>query len=336
MAQREGSTEERTVRVEEAGKNGSNGRNGHLVAEGAPTGENAVERSLEDFIARANSTFIDADGWDLGEEARQKEAAEHALAEAERLKRALADAESVRGELARAREELARAREEAARLEKARDKAEAQVKNVAASANVKVERTEVVARAAVEPPPPAKRNYGLAIGMFVVGGALSFGIVKITGGGGDGNKAAPAVTQPATVGSEKQEQPEPQKVEPQKVEKFEKVEQVTPPPTDPAQPPTTDTQVTAPPTDPAQPPTTDTQATKDPGAPVVEPIKTDEPKKQPVKDPAAEKPTQPKGGIQDPFAETPPPPKKAPPKKKPPVKKKPADSKPKGGIVDPF
>jgi len=26
-------------------------------------GENSVERSLEDFIARANSTFLDGDGW---------------------------------------------------------------------------------------------------------------------------------------------------------------------------------------------------------------------------------------------------------------------------------
>jgi hypothetical protein len=30
--------------------------------------DNSVERSLEDFIARANATFLEADGWDLSEE----------------------------------------------------------------------------------------------------------------------------------------------------------------------------------------------------------------------------------------------------------------------------
>src|SRR3990172_5069982 len=69
MAQREEDNDtERVVRLdpEEAGKNGSaNGKNGKppFPAAGPQTGESAVERSLEDFIARANSSLLDMDGW---------------------------------------------------------------------------------------------------------------------------------------------------------------------------------------------------------------------------------------------------------------------------------
>jgi hypothetical protein len=38
-------------------------------------GENSVEKSLEDFIARANSMFLDADGWNLGAEEKLEAAA---------------------------------------------------------------------------------------------------------------------------------------------------------------------------------------------------------------------------------------------------------------------
>ena len=53
-----------------AGKNGA-GRNGATpqAAEAPPQRtENSVERSLEEFIARANSTFLEMDGWGLEEE----------------------------------------------------------------------------------------------------------------------------------------------------------------------------------------------------------------------------------------------------------------------------
>ena len=54
-----------------AGKNGAgkNGKQPQQPAEPAPTRtENSVERSLEEFIARANSTFLEMDGWGLEEE----------------------------------------------------------------------------------------------------------------------------------------------------------------------------------------------------------------------------------------------------------------------------
>ena len=64
-----GSDGERNSGKHDASENGVNGKNGKHMNVETPAGENSVERSLEDFIARANSTFTDAeDGWDLSEE----------------------------------------------------------------------------------------------------------------------------------------------------------------------------------------------------------------------------------------------------------------------------
>ena len=76
---------ERVVRVDsndqEAGKNGA-GKNGkqQTTAEATPAPvskegrtEHSVERSLEEFIARANSTFVAVDGWGLEEEEAEQQ-----------------------------------------------------------------------------------------------------------------------------------------------------------------------------------------------------------------------------------------------------------------------
>src|SRR4051812_2717940 len=86
-----------------AHRNGSSNGNGRsrrtsqlmAAASALPT----VESSLEDFIARANSTAVDVGGWGLGEEQLRLE-----RAEAERLAREAEDA--------RLREVEARARAE--------------------------------------------------------------------------------------------------------------------------------------------------------------------------------------------------------------------------------
>src|SRR6266540_2401152 len=63
--------------------NGANGKNGKHMNVETPGGENSVERSLEDFIARANSTFVDGeDGWDLSEEKKPEPVAAAAPAAA--------------------------------------------------------------------------------------------------------------------------------------------------------------------------------------------------------------------------------------------------------------
>ena len=120
-AVRQDMSEEQSTGKNGAGKNASASPQ---QAEPAPTRtENSVERSLEEFIARANSTFVEMDGWGLEEEraaeerrlAAQKAAAEQALkAEAARAEAAHSQLQRVEQELARTRAELTRSRTESA------------------------------------------------------------------------------------------------------------------------------------------------------------------------------------------------------------------------------
>lgn len=307
------------------------GNGAHLLIESTTGshGENSVEKSLEDFIARANSMFLDGDGWDLGAE-------DHA---------ATAPAAELKGDLApRARTEEVPALSTPRAMSPIPTSIPVQTTDKVAPALARPSTPVGEKRAALAPDPmlledPTKEtalpfapvaNTGsvakswLKMGAaFVVGAVVMFVVAnKLVGGG----KAAPAT--PET------------KVPPTST--VQAVETLTPPaarattasapaPIQSAAGPARPVAVMEPmpPIEVGRAKTTAPAAAKvvvpvRPRAAAAPPVPVAKPKA------AAPIPT-PKGGITDPFADTPSPaPRKAP--AAPPQKPK----KPSGGIVDPF
>ncbi len=328
---------ERNVRIEQDESARKNGRNGkHLMVEAAaPRGDNSVEKSLEEFIARANSTFLDADGWDLTPEP----APEPPVAKGE-----------TRSGIGPAPEPEVPARV-AATTVAAADVAKAVAATAAVAEDAPIaptDATHVVAREAVGVPPVVitRTSWGGIFVAFLLGGGLVFGGMRFMQK--KASPEAPAATQAAAAPAEAQ--PVKPKTSAAPAEEVTAVQPEAQPAGQPGAPgadptaaqPTAPGAETQPGETAAAPPQgTVVQPLVQPlpevkgsepvaVAPKVEPKKA-EPKKATPKKGEPKKATA-KGGIVDPFGEAEAP-KKDPPKKKTPPKKKDA---PKGGIVDPF
>lgn len=297
------------IEQDDASKNGHGAKNGRttksflIEATTQGRGDNSVERSLEDFIAKANSTFLE--GWEVKVDPPKPEPKLEPKPEPK------VEAKP---------EPKAEAKAEA----KAEPKAEAKAEAKAATPVAPVERTEVVRRDKIAPPVVqtkivTRTNWAGVVGAFLGGAALVFGVMKVTGG--EQQSAPPAATSAAAVPTEPAPRPT-----------------ITPAPAPTpvveARPEVTPVAPTEPPAPVIQPlePTPVVEAKPVEAKPEAKVETKPEPKK-PVeaKKPAEPKTVKPKGGIVDPFDSAAPAPK---PEKKKPAKKK--DSAPKGGIVDPF
>jgi len=323
---------ERNVRIEQdesARKNGRNGNGKHLMVDAsAPRGDNSVEKSLEEFIARANSTFLDADGWDLTPEPEPeppKPAPEPVVVVPARVAATTVSPADVAQAVA------------------ATDAVVEEETPIAPT-----DATHVVAREAISAPPivVTKTSWGGIFVAFLLGGGMVFGGMKYL----EEKQTVEKPTATEAAAAPAQAEPVKPKTSAAQAEEVTAVQ--------PEGPGATGAEPGA--TQPGAQPTAlqpgapgETAAAPPQGAPVVQPLvqplpevkggepvalaPKGEPKAEPKK--VTPKKSEPKkatakGGIVDPFGEAEAPKKKEPPKKAPPKKKK--DSAPKGGIVDPF
>jgi hypothetical protein len=317
---------ERNVRIDADTRNGKNGRNGaHMIVEatGPERQDNSVEKSLEDFIARANSTFL-SDGWDLTAEQEAKPP-EPAPLPAD-VQEKLAELEQMRGEVDKLRARATSAEARAAEAVK--------VKAVTPIAPA-VERTEVVRLDQLEPKIVTRTNWGATFVALVAGAGIMFGVMKFVVKDG-GAKTVPAVEPPATsvvptaapAPAEATPAPAPAEAAP-----TEAAPAPGAPPGEPiVQPLPTDPAATAAPA-PAEatPAPAEAAPATPPAAEAAPDVKAGTKKATTKKATTKKATTDAKGGIVDPFGDSTPA-----PKKKPTPKKKPKSTQPKGGIVDPF
>lgn len=322
---------ERNVRIEQD-DSARNGRNGKHLMEAVARSENSVEKSLEEFIARANSTFLDADGWDLTPEPAPEPPKPAPEPEPVAVPARVAATTVSPADVAKAVE------------------ATAVTEDAPIAAG---DPTHVVAREMITPEPVVvtRTSWGGVIVAFLLGGGLVFGGMKYLEkrkADEARNAVQAAAAQPEAAATRPSAGPAGEEVTAVRPEdsRAKMIEAAKNPP-GVVQPPDLSGVLPpgdAPPGTPGAPDSVPPQGGAPVVQPLVQPLPTETKPADPPKDTKADskkddakkstkkgdkKAT--KGGIVDPFGAA-----EEPKKKKDPPKKKKKDSAPKGGIVDPF